>query len=75
MLTMANFICIFGKERLGAKFYQMETCYIIMDILGRIVKEISLAEEKEILINANGLLPGLYMVKVSNGPTAKMMVK
>ena len=46
-----------------------------MDIMGRIVKEISLAEEKEILINANGLLPGLYMVKVSNGPTAKMMVK
>ena len=46
-----------------------------MDIMGRIVKEISLAEEKEILINANGLLQGLYMLKVSNGPTAKMMVK
>lgn len=48
---------------------------IILDILGRIVKEISLAEEKELFINANGLMPGLYMVKVSNGPTAKMMVK
>ena len=33
MIAMTNFICIFGKERLGAKFYQIETCYIILDMI------------------------------------------